>query len=185
MDFEDEDIFGMASGKKDEGWGQDVNLNKIIPDNSLDAALNLILDEEKREKKIKKYETVIVRPKRENDPASSKLTIIQHLEETDYSLPTDNANLRFADDVTADQDIRFKCVKCRLEFNSLQSKLPFSLPCSHNVCSDCASTAQANEFTCPRDQYFLGSTTDLKMNENLFREVKLRERRLKRENDED
>ena len=58
MDFDDEDIFGMPSEKhekhekKEEGWGVDVEREKLA-ENSLDAALDVILDGEKREKKIK------------------------------------------------------------------------------------------------------------------------------------
>jgi hypothetical protein len=59
---------------------------------------------------------VKVRNKRE-DNSSSKLTIVQHLEETDYSIPDAEGNAKFADD--ADPDDKFRCVRCKEFFNSV------------------------------------------------------------------
>ena len=59
---------------------------------------------------------VKVRNKRPND-SSSKLTIVQHLEETDFSIPDAEGNAKFADD--ADPDEKFRCVKCKEFFNSI------------------------------------------------------------------
>ena len=56
-----------------------------------------MIAEEKKEKRTRKYEVVKVRPKRETDPQSSKLTIVQHLEETVNSTPTEANNIKFAD----------------------------------------------------------------------------------------
>jgi len=54
--------------------------------NSLDAALDVMMKEEAQPKRKRKYEITKVRKKRE-DNSLSKLTIVQHLEETDFSIP--------------------------------------------------------------------------------------------------
>jgi hypothetical protein len=110
---------------------------------------------------------------------------VQHFDETDYGVPTEAANKKIGH--TLDEELRFMCVVCSQPFSAMNSKLPYLVPCQHNVCSDCANKTQSigHDFTCPKDHYFLQNVDDLKINENLLREIKLKERRLKKEREEE
>ena len=121
--------------------------------------------------------------KREDDSQSSQLKIVQYFDETKLSDPTSAVDKHFADDGGREED--FLCITCRQPFNSLKDKLPYILPCEHNVCRECIQDCAKNgrDFFCPIDEFHMDDVTQAKVNENLFREVKLRERRLKLEAD--
>lgn len=73
----------------------------------------------------------------------------------------------------------YSCVTCNLPFDALVDRIPYTLPCNHNVCINCLKDAleqQRIDYECPVDNCFVTNLGEVKENRDLFSKVKSRAR---------
>lgn len=80
-----------------------------------------------RPKEMQHVGVVSYVPKCPGSDSASQLKIVNHFEETKISDPTTANEKTLADDW--DRADEFVCIACRKPFNSLQDRLPYTLPC--------------------------------------------------------
>jgi hypothetical protein len=75
----------------------------------------------------------------------------------------------------------FLCIICKKAFDSMIGRMPYSLPCQHNVCMDCVLegiNSEQGELVCPIEGAFLNRIEEAVYNKELFQLVKTKEREL-------
>ena len=74
----------------------------------------------------------------------------------------------------------YQCLSCKKPYDSKRDRVPYMLPCQHNVCDSCiveGDEGKGQEFTCPKDYTTISGLINAERNNALFMKVKLRERK--------
>lgn len=146
-------------------------------DNLLDESS--FVEEPKKKTKIKVIKFVTEDKNFMND-LTKELKVINHLEQTEETVPDSRINENMVQ--TWDDADEFVCISCKRPFNSLKDLLPYMLPCQHNACQECIKEKEeiGANFECPIDNCFIDRIDQAEFNNQLFKKVKIRERKIDR-----